>query len=262
MGMLGKVSPANDAHVLAYAVPLAKKASLNLAATNRSDSDVEVTFSISKADDLSVSSITTVNGGTGLTAIPTLAIAGTGTGATAKVDSVMLKEATLSKAGTGYIVGNVLTLAGGTATVAAAITVTSVGVDGVITGIQISGAGEYTAVITGTAATLLGGSGSGASLDVDSLRYGIKSVTVTNKGNDYTSVATVTASEGTGSEFQVAMERAAIQDNDALEFAVGIPSKGVLERTGIVLGAGEAVFVKSSEGNSTNFFVFGVEAVA
>lgn len=262
MGMLGKVSPANTAHALAYSVPLAKKASLNIAATNRSDISADVTFSISKADDLALSSIALVNGGTGLTTIPTLTVSGTGTGAAARVDSVLLKEAELAGAGTGYVVGNVLTVAGGTSTVAAKVTVTAVGADGVITGISVTEGGAYTAVITGSTTALTGGAGSGATLSVASLRYGIKSVSVTAKGNDYTSTATVTVSAGTGAEFEVTMERAAIEGKDALEYAVTLPPKGVLERTGIVLGAGEAVFVKSSVGDAVNFFVFGVEAVA
>lgn len=262
MSTLGKVSPANTAHVLAYAVPLAKKASLNVSATNRSAFDVDVTFSISKADDLAVSAITLINGGTGLTAIPTLAISGTGTGAAAKVDSVLLKEAELSAGGNGYIVGNVLTVVGGSGGVAAKVTVTAVGAGGTITEISITDGGDYTAVITGTNATLSGGEGAGATLSVASLRYGIKSVSVTSKGNDYTSTAIVTASAGTGAAFGVTMERAAVDDKDALEFAVTLPPKGVLERTGVVLGEGEAVFVQSSVGDSTNFFVFGIEAVA
>lgn len=262
MSMLGKVSPANTAHVLAYAVPLARKASINISATNRSTSDVDVTFSISKANDLGVSSIALVDGGTGLTAIPTLTVSGAGTGAAAKVDSVSLTEAALSAGGSGYIVGNVLTVVGGSGSVAAKVTVTAVGADGTITGITITGGGEYTAVVSGTNASLSGGEGSGASLAVASMRYGIKAVSVTAKGNDYTSTATVTASAGTGAEFEVTMERAAIEDKDALEYAVTLPPKGVLERTGIVLGAGDAVFVKSSAGDAANFFVFGVEAVA
>ena len=262
MSTLGKVSPANTAHVLAYAVPLAKKASLNIAATNRSNFDVDVTFSISKADDLAVSAVTLIDGGTGLTSIPTLAISGTGTGAAAKVDSVLLKEAELSAGGSGYSIDNVLTVVGGSGGVAAKVKVTAVGVGGTIAEVIITEGGDYTAVITGTDAALSGGDGSGATLSVASLRYGIKSVSLVSKGNDYTSAPSVMASAGTGAAFGVTMERAAIEDKDALEFAVTLPPKGVLERTGVVLGGGEAVFVRSSIGDSTNFFVFGIEAVA
>jgi hypothetical protein len=58
------------------------------------------------------------------------------------------------------------------------------------------------------------------------------------------------------------MVRAAIDDKDALEWNISLPPSGVLERTGLTLGAGDAIFVKSSIQNSLNAFVFGVEAIA
>jgi hypothetical protein len=58
------------------------------------------------------------------------------------------------------------------------------------------------------------------------------------------------------------MARAAIEAVDALEYQVTIPAKGVLERTGITLGAGDAVFIQSSAADAINAFVFGVEAIA
>lgn len=261
MTILGKVSPAVTTDVLAYVCPVATKASLNISATNRLSADTNVTISLSKADDLGVAAITVTDGGTGLTAIPTLTIAGTGTGATATVASIKMTAATIAAGGTGYVVGDVVTVSGGTGT-AATYTVQAVDANGAVTSGSITAGGVYTAVITGTTTGVTGGTGTGLTFTVSTIRYGINAVTVTEAGNNFTSAPTVTPSAGTGAVFNVQMTRAAIEANDAVEYQVTIPAKGVLERTGIVLGAGDAVFVKSSVANSTNFFVFGVQAIA
>ena len=261
MSILGKISPAGTTDVMAYACPLATKASINVSATNRSNADVAVTISLSKADDLGVASIGVTDGGTGLTAIPTLNITGTGTGATAVVSSVKMTAATIASGGSGYVVGDVVTISGGTGT-KATYTVEAVDANGAVTAGSITTAGAYTAVITGTTTVVTGGTGTDLTFTVSTIRYGINAVNVTAQGNNFTSAPTVTPSSGTGAVFSVQMTRAAIEANDAVEYQVVVPATGVLERTGIVIGAGDAVFVKSSVANSTNFFVFGVEAIA
>jgi len=272
MSILGKVSPTNTNDTLVYTCPLTRKASLNISITNRSNADVDATVSLSKPNDLGVSSITVVNGGTGLTTIPTLTITGTGTGATATVSRVKLTHAAIGSGGANYLVGDIVTLVGGTPLApyggAAQFTVTAVDGNGVVTAaefksIPIYGAGgAYSEVITGTTAAVTGGAGTGLTFTVSTIRYGINAIGVTAQGNNYTSAPTVTASAGTGATLTAQMTRAAIEDTDAIEYQVTIPAKGVLERTGITVGAGDAVFVKSSVANAVNAFVFGVEAIA
>lgn len=63
--------------------------------------------------------------------------------------------------GTGYAVGNVLTVAGGTASAAMQITVDAVSTGGVITAAHISTSGTYS-VFPGTLLVVTGGAGSGA----------------------------------------------------------------------------------------------------
>lgn len=69
--------------------------------------------------------------------------------------------------GSGYVVNDVLTIAGGTGT-SATVKVTSVS-SGAITGIQVSTVGSYTANPTLTSNAATGGTGSSASLDLTML---------------------------------------------------------------------------------------------
>jgi hypothetical protein len=261
MSILGKVSPSVTTDTLVYACPLATKASLNISITNRSTADVDATVSLSKSDDLGVASIVVTDGGSGLTAVPTLTITGTGTGATATVSSVSLTAATIAAGGTGYLVGDVVTIAGGTGT-KATLTVTAVDGDGAVTAASVTSGGSYSAVIAGTTTGVTGGTGTGLTFTVSTIRYGISAIDVTAQGNNYKSAPTVTSSAGTGATLTAQMTRAAIEDTDAIEYQVTIPAKGVLERTGVTVGAGDAVFVKSSVADAVNAFVFGVEAIA
>lgn len=263
MTILGKVSPTTTTDTLVYTCPAATKASINISVTNRTAADTTVSIALSKSDDLGVSSVTVTAAGTGLTAIPTLSFTGggNGSGAAATVTNLVLTSYTLATAGTGFVVGNTLTVTGGTGT-AATIRVNSVDANGAITGSSVQTGGSYTAVITGTTTTLTGGNGSGATITVSTIRYGIGSITVSAAGNDYSSAPTVNVSAGSGFTLTPQMTRAAIQDTDDIEYQVVIPASGVLERTGITIGAGDAVFVQSSVANSINAFVFGVTAIA
>lgn len=261
MGILGKVAPTLTEYTLAYAVPTAKKAVVTIAITNKSTTDNTIYVALSGSKDLGVSSITATNPGTGLTDIPTLTVTGTGTGATAEVDNIIMTSTAISFGGINYTVGDILTVVGGIGT-DAELTVTSVDANGAVTGVSITNPGAYSAKIAGTTATVAGGTGTDATIDITKTRYGIGDITVTDAGNDFTSTPTITSSSGTGIVFDVQMTRAAIQDNDAIEWDVKIPPSGVLERTGVTLSDGDAIFVKSSVANGLNTFVFGVEAIA
>lgn len=76
-------------------------------------------------------------------------------------------SAAINAAGTGYVVGDILTVAGGTASHhAAQILVTTVGGSGEVTGIRMYDSGGYSANPTTTANAVTGGSGSGATMDL------------------------------------------------------------------------------------------------
>jgi hypothetical protein len=266
MGILGKITPISTEYTLLYVVPTARKAVCTVAITNTSEAVNTVSVALSSSNDLEVAAINVAAGGTGLVSIPTLTVAGTGSGAEVSVSSVKLTEYNINTGGTGYTIGDVLTLIGGEGT-AAKLTVTAVDGDGAVTATTISTAGAYTSIITGavatdTAITVTGGTGVDFTVTIADIFYGINMIAVDAAGNNYTSAPTVTVSAGTGIVLAAQMTRAAIQDNDAIEWGVRIPNAGVLERTALTLSAGEAIYIKSGIVGGLNAFVFGITEIA
>ncbi|CAB4132865.1 hypothetical protein UFOVP250_1, partial [uncultured Caudovirales phage] len=124
---------------------------------------------------------------------PTTAGGVTATGAT--TIGFIGASTSISNGGTGYTVGDVLTVVGGTFTTACQITVTTVS-SGVITGISISNAGAYTVAPT-SPVSITGGTGSGATFAHTGL--GVITITIGNAGSGYIEQPTVTFSGGGGS---------------------------------------------------------------
>jgi hypothetical protein len=143
-----------------------------------------------------VTGVTRTNIGSGYTSIPSVAVsAPTTTGgvqATASANMFLLTQ-TIVSGGTGYTVGDVLTIAGGTGT-PATLTVSTVS-SGVITGVTGTTSGLYSATPTNPV-SVTGGSGSGATFN---LTYGVNTLTITNAGSGYIEQPTVTFSGGGGS---------------------------------------------------------------
>lgn len=140
-----------------------------------------------------VQSITIDTIGAGYTSSPTLAFTGGGGSGAAATAHIQVGLATLTTAGTGYAVNDVLTVLGGTTTLPAQVRVASVTAGtGAIAGINLTRTGDYTAAPTNPAATS-GGYGTGATL---TLNFGIGPITLTNTGSGYTSEPTVTATGG------------------------------------------------------------------
>ena len=266
--MLGKVSPLNSLDTLLYKVPVNKMATLGVSITNRTMTPTDVTISIIEPDDMSVSSIAVLNKGTGLTDFPTLTISGAdGDSATATVTSLSLTSFVISNGGTNYEVGSRVQVNGGSATPPAILRVTEVdGLGAVVNAVVDTGypASAYTAVITGTttSTTVISGPGGGLTLAVSGIRYGINTVSLSNGGYNYIGSPTVIPSAGTGAQFSVTMTTAQIESGDALEYRVTLGPSGVLERTGLLLNAGDALFVKSSVAGSINAFAYGIETLA
>ena len=117
--------------------------------------------------------------------------------------------ASLGAAGTGYAVGDVLTIVGGTFTTAATITVSAASA-GAITGINLTTTGTYTIApspLSGIAVT--GGHGTGATF---TLVFGITAVAVATPGSGYSAVPTIAitgAGAGTGAAVTVHMNTTA-----------------------------------------------------
>lgn len=75
-----------------------------------------------------------------------------------------VQSAAVAVAGTSYVVGDVLTASGGTATTQARIEVTSVGGSGDVTGVRVVSCGAYS-VQPSNPVTMIGGTGSGCTLN-------------------------------------------------------------------------------------------------
>jgi hypothetical protein len=78
---------------------------------------------------------------------------------------------TIDAAGTGYLVGDTLTLSGGTASTAATFTVGNVSLTGGVTSLTVANAGNYSATSTGTGVATTGGTGSGCTVTLSSATW-------------------------------------------------------------------------------------------
>jgi hypothetical protein len=113
----------------------------------------------------------------------------------------------VNAAGTGYVVGDILSVAGGTKTHTATLRVTTVGGGGSVTGLRIETGGAYTANPTLTGNALTGGTGSGctANLTMADTGWTVKrqtqqavSATVGAGGSGYTVGDDITIAGGFG----------------------------------------------------------------
>jgi hypothetical protein len=115
-----------------------------------------------------VTAITRTGAGTGYTSPPSMAISAPttagGVQATATVTIGLINVTSIANGGTSYTVGDVLTIVGGTSTVACRVTVTTVS-SGVITAVSVTTGGSYTVAPTNPA-SVTGGTGSGATFNL------------------------------------------------------------------------------------------------
>jgi len=145
-----------------------------------------------------VTAITRTNGGSTYTSTPTLTIAAPttagGVQATATFTMGLGVTPTVTAGGTGYTVGNTLTVVGGTGT-AAVLTVSAVSA-GAITAVTVSNFGTYS-VLPSVPFSVTGGTGSSATF---TSTFGVNSTfTITNAGSGYVEQPTVSFSGGGGS---------------------------------------------------------------
>jgi hypothetical protein len=144
-----------------------------------------------------VTAITRTFSGSGYTSFPTIAITAPttagGVQAVLAIPSMTNTAATVQAGGTGYTVGNVLTVVGGTGGTCT-VPVTAVS-GGVVTAVGTPNFAQFTVLPTNPVSTT-GGTGSGCTLN---LTYGVTAPTITNAGSGYVEQPTVTFSGGGGS---------------------------------------------------------------
>lgn len=271
MAILGKaVATTSDTHV--YTVPASRRAVLLISATNTNSDDIQATLSVRQNVDYEVGSVLIEDEGTAYTEKPTLEFSEGNV--EAEVSQLNVKDFDLTGAETGYNIGDILTATDATnkdsEDVNFSITVTSIDAGtGMIVSYVFNENGTYAEAIPGTdTITFSGGTGVGATVNLSTLTYGIKEITVTTPGDDYTSVPDVTALDGGvelsvgGATLTAQMISDAIRRYDAIEYETVIPFGSALERSAIVLGEGDSIYARSSVDDVLNVMVFGVEEIA
>jgi hypothetical protein len=136
----------------------------------------------------------TVTPGTGYTSQPTLSFSGGGGNGAAGTVTLALVSFAIAAAGSGYVVGEHVTLSGGTTSSPAILEVDTVDGSGAITAASIVNAGDYT-VLPANAVSVTGGSGAGFTLNAT---WGLGTATVTHRGGGYSSAPTVSIVGGGG----------------------------------------------------------------
>lgn len=132
--------------------------------------------------------ITVTTFGAGYYHPPTVNITPTSGGSGASATAVIgIGSSALTAAGTGYTVGDILTLSGGTFTTPAKLQVTTIGTSGAITGFSIYNFGNYTAA-PANPVSVTGGFGSAATFTIT---WSVISVTVTAGGSGYLAAPTI-----------------------------------------------------------------------
>jgi len=200
-----------------------------------------------------VTAITRTAAGTGYTSVPTVNITAPttagGVQAVITIPSIVLASPSLSAGGTGYTVNDVLTLVGGTFTIAATLTVTAVS-GGVITAVSITNNGVYT-VAPSIPASVTGGTGTGATFNAS---FGINSnFSIGTAGSGYVEQPTVSFSGGGGSGAAAfATIGSATSLKSLNDMAVNLPSGPVLSMTDSSIASGAGAYLNLSNGSSSN----------
>ena len=144
-----------------------------------------------------VTAITRTNAGTGYTTLPSIAIsAPTTAGGVQAVLAITLQivNYAIATAGSGYAIGDTITLVGGTGT-ATTFTVATLSGSGVAT-LTVTNNGSYTVVPSNPVSTTTSGAGTSCTIN---MTWGITSPTITNAGSGYIEQPTITFSGGGGS---------------------------------------------------------------
>jgi len=147
-----------------------------------------------------VTAITRTNsGGANYTTVPSVTVSAPitagGVQATASV-TMFVGSATVSAGGSGYAVGNVLTIVGGTSSTTATLTVATLSGSAVAT-VTISNSGVYT-VLPSNPVSVTGGAGTGATF---TLAWSVGTIVVDTAGSGYVEQPTVTFSSGSATAY-------------------------------------------------------------
>ena len=208
-----------------------------------------------------VLSATLTGYGQGFTSVPSVSFGGPGSGAAATA-VVGMAAATIGAGGSGYYVGDVLNVVGGTSTITAQVKVTTTS-SGAVTGIAIQNSGNYTVPAGTSSVATTGGFGTGFTLTII---WGVVNINVTAGGTGYTAAPVMTISGGITTNGNV--QSAAVVNggtsgtyaiNDVLT-VVGGTSTVVAKLTVLTVSSGHVLTVSVSQAG--NYTVFPANPVA
>jgi hypothetical protein len=188
-----------------------------------------------------VQAVTQTAPGSGYTSFPGISFTGGGgTGATAIVTAMMASGATVATGGSGYAVGNTLTVVGGTATTVARLSVGAVSA-GAITAVSVTLGSAYSKLPTNPV-TVTGGTGTGATFN---LTWRLNGLAVTAGGSGYTSAPTVTV------DAPPSGTRATVTATRAVQCCVPVSSSGTAGQYTVTVSAPGYVTTTASMGAVT-----------
>jgi hypothetical protein len=155
-----------------------------------------------------VGSLTVAAGGSGYLSFPALGFSGGGGSGAAGSAHMGYSFGGIFAAGAGYVVGDSVTVLGGTAIRPAKLLVRTVGGGGTVTNFVITDPGEYS-VVPGFAVPQITTGGTGNGLTWGWLELTVTAAVVTAAGSGYTSAPTVAVTGGSGTGARVTAALAA-----------------------------------------------------
>ena len=238
MSILANQMSAADTAVEVLTIPTGRRTTFNINAVNTGSDIATVTLYAASREAVRVTGLAVTHGGASYVAIPDVTLeGGGGTGATATA-RMIADSVTLVDAGTGYSVGDALSVAVEDQT-AAVITVTDVDGGGAIQAAELTSGGDY-GVLPDGPAPVSGGSGASATFV---LTFAVLSLTLTQQGTGFSEPPTVSFSAGTATgETGIDI---VLEPKHTFEHAVALNPGGILYRTALILGPGDRLYAQA-----------------
>ena len=235
MSILANQMSAADTAVEVLTIPTGRRTTFNINAVNTGSDIATVTLYAASREAVRVTGLAVTHGGASYVAIPDVTIEGGGGTGAAATARMIADSMTLVDAGTGYAVGDALSVAV-TDQTAAVITVTDVDGAGAIQAAELTSGGDY-AVLPDSPAPVSGGSGSGATFV---LTFAVLSLTLTDPGTGFSEAPTVTFSGGAAAA--TATIDIVLEPKHIFEHAVALNPGGIIYRTALILGPGDRLY--------------------
>jgi hypothetical protein len=182
----------------------------------------------------SLASITVNSSGSGYNTIPIVSIVPQGSGAVVSTVTLKVVQAAVSAPGANYRIGDILSVIGGTGSVATLI-VAQIGTNGSVVAININSSGDYSTLpsLNGTSTAATPGGGTGCTVN---LSMGLSTIGVANGGSGYTGIPVVIINSASGTG---AMATAALVAGTIGAITVTNPGSGYASIPSVSFTSGE-----------------------